>query len=105
MSRNLTAASQVAAAQPGGACMACPRRNLELIFSLQFERKVNCDNTASWRNLVLQIEPTHLRATLPGCNVTVHQHLHNSLSLTYGLHRLGQQRRSMSQPDADMDHR
>ena len=81
---------QVAAAQRGSAFMACPRRNLDLIFSLQFERTVNRDNTVSWQNLVLQIEPTRWRATLAGCNVTVHQHLDGTLSLTYGPHRLGQ---------------
>jgi transposase len=81
---------QVAAAQRGSAFMACPGRNLDLIFSLQFERTVNRDNTVSWQNLVLQIEPTRWRATLAGCNVTVHQHLDGTLSLTYGPHRLGQ---------------
>jgi len=81
---------QVAAAQRGSAFMACPRRNLDLIFSLQFERTVNRDNTVSWQNLVLQIEQTSWRATLAGCNVTVHQHLDGTLSLTYGPHRLGQ---------------
>jgi hypothetical protein len=70
--------------------MACPSRNLDLIFSLQFERTVNRDNTVSWQNLVLQVEQTSWRATLAGCNVTVHQHLDRTLSLTYGPHRLGQ---------------
>ena len=64
--------------------MACLRRNLDLIFSLQFERTVNRDNTVSWQNLALQIEPNRWRATLAGCNVTVHQHLDGTLSVTYG---------------------
>ena len=81
---------QVAAAQRGSAFMACPGRNLDLTFSLQFERTVNRDNTVSWQNLVLQIESTRWRATLAGCNVTVHQHLDGRLSVTYGQHRLGQ---------------
>ena len=81
---------QVAAAQRGSAFMACPGRNLDLTFSLQFERTVNRDNTVSWQNLVLQIESTRWRATLAGCNVTVHQHLDGRLSVTYGPHRLGQ---------------
>jgi hypothetical protein len=75
---------QVEAAQRGSAFMACPRRNLDLIFSLQFERTVNRDNTMSWQNLGLQIEQTNWRATLAGCNVAVHQHLDRTLSLTYG---------------------
>jgi hypothetical protein len=51
---------------------------------------VNRDNTVSWQNLVLQSEPTRWRATLAGCNVTIHQHLDGALSVTYGPHRLGQ---------------
>ncbi len=80
---------QVAAAQRGTAFVGCPRRDLDLIFSLQFERSVNRDNTVSFQNLILQIEPVRWRATLAGCKVTVHQHLDQTLSLTYGPHRLG----------------
>ena len=47
---------QVPAAQRGTAFTACPRRDLDLIFSLQFERTVNRDNTVSFQNLALQIE-------------------------------------------------
>ena len=81
---------QLAAAPRGRAFMACPRRNLDLIFSLPFQRTVNRDNTVSWPNLVLQIEQTRWRATLAGCNVTLPQHLDGTLRLTYGPHRLGQ---------------
>jgi transposase len=81
---------QVAAAQRGSAFTACPRRDLELIFSLAFERTVNRDNTVSFQNLHLQIERVRWRGTLAGCNVMVHQHLDGGLSLTYGPHRLGQ---------------
>ena len=81
---------QVAAAQRGSAFTACPRRDLDLIFCLQFERTVNRDNTVSFQNLNLQIERVSWRGTLAGCNVTVHQHLDGHLSLTYGPHRLGQ---------------
>src|SRR6266702_3871836 len=80
---------QVAAARRGTAFVACPRRDLNLIFSLQFERSVNRDNTVSFQNLVLQIEAVRWRATLAGCKVTVHQHLDQTLSMTYGPHRLG----------------
>jgi len=80
---------QVAAAQRGTAFVACPRRDLNLIFSLQFERSVNRDNTVSFQNLILQIERVSWRATLAGCTVTVHQHLDQTLSITYGPHRLG----------------
>ena len=80
---------QVAPAQRGTAFLACPRKNLDLIFSLQFERTVNRDNTVSFQNLSLQIEAVNWRGTLAGCNVLVHQHLDGTLSLTHGPHRLG----------------
>ena len=80
---------QVPAAQRGSAFTACPRRkDLDLIFSLQFERTVNRDNTVSFQNLNLQIESVSWRGTLAGCNVRVHQHLDGTLSITYGPHRL-----------------
>ena len=80
---------QVAPAQRGSAFLPCPRKNLDLIFSLQFERTVNRDNTVSFQNLQLQIERVHWRGTLAGCNVMVHQHLDGTISLTHGPHRLG----------------
>lgn len=80
---------QVPAAQRGTAFVACPRKNLDLVFSLQFERAVNKDNTVSFQNLALQIEPVRWRGTLAGCTVTVHQHLDGTLTLTHGPHRLG----------------
>ncbi len=63
--------------------------DLDLVFSLRFERAVNKDNTVSFQNLALQIEPVAWRGTLAGCQVAVHQHLDRTLSLTYGPHRLG----------------
>src|ERR1700693_83565 len=60
---------QVAAAQRGSAFLACRRRDLDLVFSLQFERAVNRDNTVSCKNLSLQIEEGLGRATLAGCQV------------------------------------
>ena len=75
--------------QPGTAFMPRASRDLDLVFSLQFERMVNHDNTVSFQNLVLQIEPVRWRGTLAGCNVIVHQHLDGTLSLTHGPHRLG----------------
>jgi len=81
---------QVAPAQRGSAFVACPRsKDLDLIFALQFERTVNRDNTVSFQNLALQIERVQWRGTLAGCNVTVHQHLDGTISLTPGPHRLG----------------
>jgi transposase len=80
---------QAAAAQPGSAFLACRRRDLDLVFALQFERIVNRDNTVSFQNLSLQMERVGWRATLAGCQVTVHQHLDGTLSITHGPHLLG----------------
>jgi len=79
---------QVAAAERGTAFVPCRRRDLDLVFAVQFERTVNGDNTVSWQNLSLQINRQSWRGTLASCNVTVHQHLDDTLSLTYGPHRL-----------------
>ena len=80
---------QVAAAQRGNAFVPCRSRDLNLVFSVQSERAVNRDNTVSFQNLSLQLERVGWRATLAGCQVTVHQHLDGTLSLTHGPHRLG----------------
>lgn len=80
---------QVPCRQRGNAFVPCRSRDLERIFSLQFERSVNRDNTVSFQNLSLQIERVRWRATLAGCQVTVHQHLNGTLSITYGPHLLG----------------
>jgi transposase len=80
---------QVKAAERGSAFVARSSRNLDLIFSLPFERRVNQDNTVSFQNLTLQIAPVRQRATLAGCTVTVHQHLDGTLSLTRGPLPLG----------------
>jgi transposase len=80
---------QVAAPQRGSAFLACRRRDLDLVFALQLERTVNRDNTVSFQNLRLQLERVGWRATLAGCQVTVHQHLDGTLSITHGPHLLG----------------
>jgi len=95
---------QVPASQRGSAFTTGPCRDLDLIFSLQFEPSVNRDNTVNFQNLNLQIERVRWRGTLAGCSVTVHQHLDGHLSLTYGPHRLGQytaQGVPLTQPNAD----
>jgi len=79
---------QRAAAQRGSVFLPCRRRDLNLIFSLQFERTVNRDNTVSFQNLSLQIERVRWRASLAGCQAVV-QHLDGTLSLTHGPHCLG----------------
>jgi len=80
---------QVRAAERGTAFLPRRGQDLDLIFSLQFERAVNRDNTVSFQNLRLQIEAVRWRATLAGCTVKVHQHLDGTLTLTHGPQRLG----------------
>jgi hypothetical protein len=80
---------QVKPEQAGSAFVPCRRRDLERVFSLQFERTVNRDNTVHFQNLTLQIDPVKWRGTLAGCSVIVHQHLDGNLSLSYGPHCLG----------------
>jgi hypothetical protein len=80
---------QVPAAQRGSAFVRRIPGSLDLIFALQFERTVNRDNTVSFQNLRLQIEPVGWRATLAGCVVTLHQHLDGTLTLTHGPRLLG----------------
>jgi hypothetical protein len=80
---------QVRAAERGTAFLPRRGQNLDLTFSLQFERAVNRDNTVSFQHLRLQIEPVRWRATLAGCTVRVHQHLDGTLTITHGPQRLG----------------
>jgi len=80
---------QVRAAERGTAFLPRKSQNLDLVFSLQFERAVNRDNTVSFQHLRLQIEAVRWRATLAGCTVRVHQHLDGALTITHGPQRLG----------------
>jgi hypothetical protein len=79
---------KVAASQRGTAFLPCPRRNLDLIFSHRFERTVDRDNTVSFHNLILQIEPTLWRGSMAGCKVIVNQHLDDTSTLTIGSRRV-----------------
>lgn len=74
----------VAAAAPPSAFVPVAGKDLQRIFSLQFERVVNRDNTISYGNRVLQIERTQWRGTLAGCRVLVCEHLDGALSVHYG---------------------
>jgi hypothetical protein len=80
---------QVRAAERGTAFLSRRSQNLDLVFSLQFERAVNRDNTVNFQNLNLQIEAVRWRASLAGCTVRVHQHLDGTLTITHGPQRLG----------------
>jgi len=80
---------QVQAKERGHAFVPRSNKDLDLILALQFERRVNQDNTVSVQKLTLQIEAVRWRATLAGCTVMVHQHLDGTFTITYGPHRVG----------------
>src|SRR5437899_5139259 len=80
---------RVSPQQPGSAFLSRGKRDLDQIFSLQFERQGNRDNTVQFQNLNLQSERVRWKASLAGCSVTVHQHLDGTLSLRYGPQQLG----------------
>jgi len=77
------------AANPGSAFVTVKRGDLDRVFSVQHERTVNQDNTVRWANQILQIEPTRLRSTLAGCQITVYEHLDETISIGYGPHTVG----------------
>jgi len=80
---------RVKAAERGTAFVPLKRKDLELVFSLQHERVVARDNTVSFANRSWQLERTKLRGTLAGCRVVVHEHLDETLSITFGPHVVG----------------
>lgn len=63
--------------------------NLDLVFSVKEERTVGHDNTVTFERIILQIEPSHLRISFARCRVMVHQHIDQTLSVTFGPHLLG----------------
>jgi hypothetical protein len=75
--------------EQGTAFVPARRKELDLVFSLQHERVVARDNTVSFANRSWQLERTNFRATLAGCRVTVHEHLDETVSITFGPHRVG----------------
>src|SRR5260370_5535067 len=79
----------VAAVERGTAFVPMRRKDLDLVFSLQFERVVARDNTVSFANRIWQLQRSKLRATLAGCRVTIHEHLDQTFSITFGPHLVG----------------
>ena len=79
----------VPASERGTAFVPLRRKDLDLVFSLQHERMVARDNTVSFANRVWQLERSKLRATLAGCRVTIHEHLDETISITFGPHLVG----------------
>jgi transposase len=79
----------VPASERGTAFVPLRRKDLDLVFSLQHERMVARDNTVSFANRVWQLERSKLRATLVGCRVMIHEHLDETVSITFGPHLVG----------------
>ena len=79
----------VKALERGTAFVPLRRKDLDLIFSLHHERVVARDNTISFANRSWQLERSKLRGTLAGCRVTLHEHLDDSFSITFGPHVVG----------------
>lgn len=73
----------VAAAQTGNAFLPVYGHDLELIFSMQYDRVAGKDNTVRVANLCLQIERTSWRNSLAGCRVKVHQHFDDTFTILY----------------------
>ncbi len=65
------------------------RKNLDLIFSLQFERTVNRDNTVKLSELQLRMTRVRWEGRWRVSSSMVHPHLDAIISLTHGPHRLG----------------
>lgn len=77
------------ASERGTAFVPLHRKDLDLVFSLKHERVVARDNTVSFANRTWQLERTRLRGSLAGCRVIVHEHLDQTVSITFGPHRVG----------------
>jgi hypothetical protein len=60
--------------------------DLERVFTVQHTRTVSNANTVQLGARHLQIGPSRLRCHFVRCQVTVHEHLDDTLSITYGPH-------------------
>ncbi len=90
----------VEAAERGTAFVPLKRKDLDLVFSLQHERVVARDNTVSFAGGNWQLERTKLRGTLASCRVVFHEHLDDTLSITFGPHVVGRYRTEAVENDA-----
>ncbi|MBX3288074.1 MAG: ISNCY family transposase [Acidobacteria bacterium] len=80
----------VSASEPEvSAFVPCTRDDLDRVFSIHTERTVNRDNTVSYKGMILQIEKQSWRGSMEGCQVTVHRHLDDTISIGFGPHEIG----------------
>lgn len=78
----------VAAAGKGSAFVRTRRKDLDWVFSIQHERRVNPDNTIALDNRILQIEKSRWRNTLAGCTVRVYELLDGTVVVRFGPHEV-----------------
>jgi hypothetical protein len=71
----------VASEQKASAFRRTSRPDLDWVFTVQIERTVAKDNTATIGDRVWQIEKSRFRSTLAGCTVTIHEHLDGRVTL------------------------
>jgi transposase len=83
------ASFSVEAEQTGTAFLPYTGTELEKIFSQQYQRVVDNDNTVSHDNRCLQIPKQTFRFSMARCRVLVCEHLDRSLTVHYGHHVLG----------------
>jgi len=79
----------VEAEQAGTAFLPYTGTELEKIFSLQYARVVDNDNTVSYDNRCLQIPKQTFRFSMARCPVLACEHLDQTLSVHYAHHVLG----------------
>jgi len=78
----------VAAAGKGSAFVRTRRKDLEWVFSIQHERRVNADNTIALENRILQIHKSRWRNTLAGCTVRVYELGDGTVAVKFGPHEV-----------------
>jgi transposase len=76
---------RVTPAEPGSAFVPAAA-DLDRVFTIQHTRTVSNANTVQLGTRHLQIGPSRLRCHFVRCQVTVHEHLDDTLSITYGPH-------------------
>ena len=73
----------VAPAQAESAFVPLAGLDLQLLMSMQHERRVRADNTVQFEKLTLQLPPSPRRAHFARCPVVVHELLDDSLAVSY----------------------
>lgn len=93
----------VSAAIQGDAFLSVGDRDLNLIFSLEWERVVARDNTVRFENRVLQINKTKWWNTLAGCRVKIYQHFDGRITIRYGSHIVAEYQSQDNSPAGAME--